>query len=1399
MSRIVIALFSFLLLVPQGLRAAGTLTTVVMSKQEPDNYCTQPPATTSFSTTDQAAWLWFVVSNVSVGDDYSVAFYTPAGANLTGAGYDFGPETAPGTYCYTVGIAIAGYTPATLTGTWNAHIYNRGSQIYLEPFTIAGSTTCSYSLTSSSASVAAAGGSGSFSVTAGSGCTWTATSTVSWITTTSTGSGGGTVNYTVTANTSTSSRTGTITVGGQTFTVTQAAAAASGTQFTYNGFASTAGLTMVGNAATVSTSDGTVLRLTPATGNQSGAAYNTTPVTLGNNATFSSQFQFRFSNQGGTEPADGIVFVLGTSTKGLGGLGVGMGYQGVSGNSVGIEFDTYNNTGFGLGNDDGNSSNHVSIDTNGNLTNTGLTNVYGNQTCIFATGSNSNTAAGCMSNGDLWTVNISYNGSNLTVTLTDPAKGSSFTAINNYPINLASLLGQNTAYAGFTSGTGAGWENHDIVNWTFANTTQSAACTYSLSASGASVGAAQTTGTVAVTAGTGCTWTATSNAPTWLTTSSAGIGNGTVSYAVTANAGTSSRTGTITVGGQTFTVTQAAAAATEIFTNFNSSACNQTGTSQFTLTNTANVTHWGVWYDWSTGQTSVAATAKQGSTTVFSGNLTRASCDPNQASWCNADAVVNATWPAGAYTVTVSPAQMCANSGSSNQGFVYIYGTWQGAGSCSYTLSPSSASIGAAQSTGSVTVTAGSGCTWTATSNAPSWLTTSSSGTGNGTVSYTVAANTSTTSRTGTITVGGQTFTVTQAAAAACSYSISPTSNNMAAQGGSSSISIVVTAGTSCAWTASVSSSASSWLHLGSVTSGTGNGSVSYSADLNTSTVSRTGTIAIANLTFTLTQAGGASATAPSIAQGGIVNAVSNRAGVIAQGSIFTIYGTNLGPAARWAAYQFPIPDTVNGVAVTVTQGSTTLKAYLLYVQAAQINAIMPSSTPLGNVQITVNYNGIPSTPTAATIVKVAFGINSTAYGPGPGIIKNYDGSTNPPLNTASIPAKPGQVEIMVGTGLGPITTPDNQSPPGGNLPVAVQVLVGGQQASVAYNGRAPGNAGQDQINFSVPANAPTGCSVPVQVNAGGTWSNTVRMAISTDGKHCQDSFSPFANLSSTGGNAGTIALIRLKFNGQSIKTGGPLNAALDLGIGAFVKNSPGGDLAYSPLTNLPPPGTCSSTITTADQGTATSNIFSFDPTITSTLDAGAQLTVTGGAGGASGTMTQSLGSANPYAGLLGGILNTSSGTTLPPPFLDGGPFTVSGPGGKDVGPFTTNIALTPAITWTNPPSTINRASPLTLTWTGGDSTEVVVIAGSSTDQTSKAYGGFTCVAPAGAHSFTVPVNTLADLIPVGVATSSTGAFGMLLLMPLEPGSMQFTPLPKGLDAGVVFDTTATMQQVQVQ
>src|SRR5262249_3676573 len=68
------------------------------------------------------------------------------------------------------------------------------------------------------------------------------------------------------------------------------------------------------------------------------------------------------------------------------------------------------------------------------------------------------------------------------------------------------------------------------------------------------------TGSIAVTAAAGCSWTAASNA-SWITitSGSSGSGNGTVGYSVATNASSSSRTGTMTVTGQAFTVMQAGA------------------------------------------------------------------------------------------------------------------------------------------------------------------------------------------------------------------------------------------------------------------------------------------------------------------------------------------------------------------------------------------------------------------------------------------------------------------------------------------------------------------------------------------------------------------------------------------------------------------------------------------------------------------------------------------------------------------------------------------------------------------------------------------------------------------------------------------------------------------------
>lgn len=247
---------------------------------------------------------------------------------------------------------------------------------------------------------------------------------------------------------------------------------------TYDGFADPSGLTFKGNAATAVTGDGTVLRVTPATGNQAGAAYSSSAVALGSNATFSTQFQFRFTSPGGVDPADGITFVLAASTTGLGTAGYGMGYEGVA-NSIAIEFDTYNNgiAGGSLGYfaQEPNSSNHVALDLAGSLTNTAATNVYGNGSCGFNPGTptqNPNSASGCMSNGHLWTATVLYDGTTqkLNVTLFDPSEGTTFAALTDYTIDIASYLGTNDAYVGFTGSSGAGWENQDIIKWTFANT-----------------------------------------------------------------------------------------------------------------------------------------------------------------------------------------------------------------------------------------------------------------------------------------------------------------------------------------------------------------------------------------------------------------------------------------------------------------------------------------------------------------------------------------------------------------------------------------------------------------------------------------------------------------------------------------------------------------------------------------------------------------------------------------------------------------------------------------------------------------------------------------------------------------------------------------------------------------
>lgn len=94
-------------------------------------------------------------------------------------------------------------------------------------------------------------------------------------------------------------------------------------------------------------------------------------------------------------------------------------------------------------------------------------------------------------------------------------------------------------------------------------------------------------------------------------------------------------------------------------------------------------------------------------------------------------------------------------------------------GTCTFSISPTSANYAAAGGSGSVSVTTGAGCNWTAVSNNSFiTITSGSSGSGSGTVAYSVASNTGT-ARNGSMLIAGSNFAVTQdGAAGGCSNAL---------------------------------------------------------------------------------------------------------------------------------------------------------------------------------------------------------------------------------------------------------------------------------------------------------------------------------------------------------------------------------------------------------------------------------------------------------------------------------------------------------------------------------------------------------------------------------------------------------------------------------------------------
>jgi hypothetical protein len=92
--------------------------------------------------------------------------------------------------------------------------------------------------------------------------------------------------------------------------------------------------------------------------------------------------------------------------------------------------------------------------------------------------------------GHVFNVAMSYNGSTLGVTITDTSTGGS--ATQSYTVNIPSLVGGNTAYLGFTGGTGGHTATQNILGWTFNPAYPAAPTGLAASASGGQVSLAWT-------------------------------------------------------------------------------------------------------------------------------------------------------------------------------------------------------------------------------------------------------------------------------------------------------------------------------------------------------------------------------------------------------------------------------------------------------------------------------------------------------------------------------------------------------------------------------------------------------------------------------------------------------------------------------------------------------------------------------------------------------------------------------------------------------------------------------------------------------------------------------------------------------------------------------------------
>jgi hypothetical protein len=477
--------------------------------------------TANFTTTPTCTYTLSVNTNPSSGG--TVAINPQKGTYCAGDQVTLTAISNSGyTFWYWSGGAGGSGNPTTIT--------MNGNRSVTANFT----PTCTYLILPTSRNHGSGAETGSVSVTAGSGCSWTATSNASWITITSgtSGSGNGTVNYSVSANPGPNSRTGTMTIAGQTFTVTQAAPTCTYTLSVSINRPSGGTVSKNPDKSTYCAGDQVTLTATINSGytfsSWSGVDSSnatTATVTMNSNRTVTATFT---QNQ----------YTLTVNTVGSGSVSKSPDKANYNSGDT-VQLTATANPGWSFSSwsgDASGSTNPVTVTMNGNKTVTATFTT----TCTY-------------------TLSVSINRPSGGTVSKSPDKS---TYCAGDQVTLTANV--NPGYT-FSSWSGVDWSNGTTATVTMnSNRTvtvnfniNSSACTNSISPPSVGHGPGFEPGSVNVTADSGCSWTATSNA-SWITITSgtSGSGNGTVNYSVSENTSSNARTGALTIAGLTFNVMQ---------------------------------------------------------------------------------------------------------------------------------------------------------------------------------------------------------------------------------------------------------------------------------------------------------------------------------------------------------------------------------------------------------------------------------------------------------------------------------------------------------------------------------------------------------------------------------------------------------------------------------------------------------------------------------------------------------------------------------------------------------------------------------------------------------------------------------------------------------------------------